>query len=353
MLKDTERVMHDRGKKVHKPKMHDGVDGRREKKRVRAPHNTREKQRQRAIGHGETLMPNNVIYRTPNAIIHQQEPIYTGTAIGAGGESIIYDSRTGTQIQRPNSIELRRSYQTEQIDGYGMGGPASPGYHQQQNNYQQQMGYDDGMYNNNQHMYGSNSNNQISQENLYAPGTPSRGNSKSRPSQPPPAPPSNGSGNGTPNVSNANTPTRGRSISSGRDTLPPPPPIPEQLQSPPTMNGGNTVAAKLLLNRSHSSSRAGSPQLGYPNAMQGGMGQDPNQIALAQLNQQINKLNDMNSQLNQISINDLPPPPPIPEQVGIENFVPVGPKPKKELKFNIFLPFFGDLKDLKKEKSSC
>ena len=108
-------------------------------------------------------------------------------------------------------------------------------------------------------MYGAGTN-QMSQESLYAPGTPSR--SKSRPSQPPPAPPSSGSGGGTPNASNANTPTRSRSLSTGRDNLPPPPPIPEGLQSPPhgLSNGGTSVAAKLLLNRS--GSRAGSPQLG-------------------------------------------------------------------------------------------
>lgn len=80
MLKDTERVMHDKGKKTHRPKQDGNMSGssggnpsgnncntntRGPKKRVRQPHNTREKQRQIAIGHGETLMPNNVIYRNP------------------------------------------------------------------------------------------------------------------------------------------------------------------------------------------------------------------------------------------------------------------------------------------------
>lgn len=73
MLKDTERVMHDKGKKMHRPRQ-DGAGGggggpnNRHKKRVRTPHNTREKQRQIALGLGETLMPNNQIYRTPNAM---------------------------------------------------------------------------------------------------------------------------------------------------------------------------------------------------------------------------------------------------------------------------------------------
>lgn len=69
------------------------------------------------------------------------------------------------------------------------------------------------------------------------PGTPSRGG-RNRPSQPPPAPPSNASSNSTPTIASANnTPTRGRSMSAGRDNLPPPPPPPGESMSPPTMNG--------------------------------------------------------------------------------------------------------------------
>lgn len=74
MIKDTERVMHDKGKKMHRPRQ-EGTGGganNRNKKRVRTPHNTREKQRQIALGHGETLMPNNVIYRTPNAMPNEE-----------------------------------------------------------------------------------------------------------------------------------------------------------------------------------------------------------------------------------------------------------------------------------------
>lgn len=147
----------------------------------------------------------------------------------------------------------------------------------------------------------------MSSESLYGPGTPTRGGTKPRPSQPPPAPPSSGSGGGTPNVSNANTPTRGRSMSTGRDNLPPPPPIPEGIQSPQQqpMNGGASVAAKILA-RSHSTSRAGSPQL-LP---------DQNALIMQQLNNQIINLSSINMQMNAMnSMNDLPPPPPIPEQV--------------------------------------
>lgn len=169
--------------------------------------------------------------------------------------------------------------------------------------------YEEGIYNS-QQIY-NHGQGPLSSESLYAPGTPSRGN-KPRPSQPPPAPPSSGSGGGTPNVSNANTPTRGRSMSTGRDTLPPPPPIPEGMTSPPLpINGSSGVAAKLLA-RSHSTSRAGSPQL----SGQGGQMQDQNSLIMQQLNNQINNLNSINMQMSVMnSISDLPPPPPIPDQV--------------------------------------
>uniref|UniRef100_A0A2M4ADE8 Wiskott-Aldrich syndrome protein family member n=1 Tax=Anopheles triannulatus TaxID=58253 RepID=A0A2M4ADE8_9DIPT len=344
MLKDTERVMHDRGKKVHKPGRDGaggGADGGggRQKKRPRAPHNTREKQRQRAIGHGETLMPIDVAYRTPNEIgLVNDGQIYNSAAIGG---NLVYDSRSSSAMgggsavgaPRPNSIELRRSYQpNEMVDGGGYAPPSPGGYRQSQ----QQPIYD--QYGNPSMMYGANPN-QMSQESLYAPGTPSR--SKSRPSQPPPAPPSSGSGGGTPNASNANTPTRGRSQSTGREILPPPPPIPEGLQSPPhhaLTNGGANVATKLL---NRSGSRSGSPQLGMNGGLQQPQHQqqlqlqqqqpqhpqmavqsmiDQNQMAMAQLNEQINNLNMINMQLN------LPSPPPNPEQ-SPPNVAPPPPPP--------------------------
>lgn len=77
-------------------------------------------------------------------------------------------------------------------------------------------------------------------------------------------------------------------------------------------NGTASVAAKIL-GRSHSTSRSGSPQL---NAS--GIPVDQNALVMAQLNSQINNLNNLNLQMTQQmnnSINDLPPPPPIPEQV--------------------------------------
>lgn len=274
---------------MHRPRQQDGAGGKRHNKRVRTPHNTREKQRQIAIGHGETLMPNNMIYRTPNSAVSNEDSAYN---------SIGYDGRPN----RPDSIEIRRSYQTETIDGYM---PHSPNAYSGYATTQQM--YDESVYNS-QNMYAGQG--AMSPENPYAPGTPSKG--KLRPSQPPPAPPSTGN---TPNASNANTPTRSRNLQS-RDALPPPPPVPmDNMQTSPPMqhmtNGNASVAAKILA-RSHSTSRSGSPQL---NAS--GMPIDPNALVMAQLNSQINNLNNLNLQMTQqmSAINDLPPPPPIPEQV--------------------------------------
>ncbi|XP_075152213.1 wiskott-Aldrich syndrome protein family member 3 SCAR isoform X4 [Haematobia irritans] len=365
MLKDTERVMHDKGKKMHRPRQDGGASGRGHKKRVRTPHNTREKQRQIAIGHGETLMPNNVIYRTPNSVVNEE------AGYGSMG---IYDTRP----PRPNSIELRRSYQSEQIDG--VYGPLSPqtagqmmtnaqgggsqyastayaanGMHPSQQmlqhggmQQQSQQMYEDALYHQSHGLYGqTGQGGPMSPEPIYAPGTPSR--TKPRPSVPPPAPPSNGSGGGTPTASNANTPTRGRSMSTSRDALPPPPPIPDGMvntNSPSQMlaamngvpGGSGHIAAKLL-GRTNSTSRAGSPQLAPSNSVQ-----DANALVMAQLNNTINSFNTLSmgggmSQHQQLnSLSDLPPPPPVPDQhepkLSPPNAAPPPPPPPPPLDEN-------------------
>nr|XP_017014986.2 wiskott-Aldrich syndrome protein family member 2 isoform X4 [Drosophila takahashii] len=369
MLKDTERVMHDKGKKLNRPRQEGagGAAGRGNKKqktKIRVPHNTREQQRQRALVHGETLMPNNVIYRTPNSMVNEEagygiqlvkiqtvgeadidlrqstldahhqvvgniqdvdtiKPYnmlshlennsnvtkQTAVAIADMG---VYDTRP----PRPNSIELNRSYHSEQIDGStyeqlppqmgnqyaatfgnGMGNP-------QQMHMQHQQMYDAGLYQSHA-LYGQTGQNVMSPEPIYGPGTPSR--NKPRPSQPPPAPPSNGSGGGTPTASNANTPTRGRSMSTSRDALPPPPPVPDVISPMSAMNGGNGghMAAKLL-GRANSSSGAGSPQM-TPNSVQ-----NANDMVMTQLSNTFHSIGMGGNQLN--SLSDLPPPPPVPDQ---------------------------------------
>ncbi|XP_022222158.2 wiskott-Aldrich syndrome protein family member 3 isoform X4 [Drosophila obscura] len=328
MLKDTERVMHDKGKKLNRPRQDGGSGGaagrgnKKQKTKIRAPHNTREKQRQLVLGHGETLMPNNVIYRTPNSMVNEE----------AGyGNMGVYDTRP----PRPNSIELRRSYQPELVDGSGYeqltaqaaanqystyggnGMSAAPHMHMQH----QQL-YDAGLYQSHA-LYGQSGQGVMSPETIYGPGTPSR--NKPRPSQPPPAPPSNGSGGGTPTASNANTPTRGRSMSTSRDALPPPPPVPDAVSPLSAMNGANTshISVKLL-GRTNSASRAGSPQMAPSNSAQ-----NANDLVMAQLSNTFNSIGMTGNQLN--SLSDLPPPPPVPDQhlpkLSSPNTAPPPPPP--------------------------
>ncbi|XP_033173018.1 wiskott-Aldrich syndrome protein family member 2 isoform X2 [Drosophila mauritiana] len=343
MLKDTERVMHDKGKKLNRPRQEGGAGGaagrgnKKQKTKIRVPHNTREQQRQRALVHGETLMPNNVIYRTPNSMVNEEAgygiQLVKIQTVGEADIDLrqstldahhqvvgnIQDVDMGvydTRPPRPNSIELNRSYQSEQIDGStyeqlppqmgnqyaatfgnGMGGP-------QQMHMQHQQMYDAGMYQSHA-LYGQTGQGVMSPEPIYGPGTPSR--NKPRPSQPPPAPPSNGSGGGTPTASNANTPTRGRSMSTSRDALPPPPPVPDVISPMSGMNGVNSghMAAKLL-GRANSSSGAGSPQM-TPNSVQ-----NANDMVMTQLSNTFHSIGMAGNQLN--SLSDLPPPPPVPDQ---------------------------------------
>lgn len=206
MLNDTERVMHDKGKNRGHRGARGAADGaqggNRHKKRVRQPHNTRERQKQIAREHGEYIMPQNTIYRTPQQL-NQYQPEVDGYIPNQ------------ERPPRPNSIEIRRSYQREQELPDGL---SSPSLYQ---NNSQMMQYDD----NNPYQHGMYGQGPLSSESLYAGGTPTR--SKSRPSVPPPAPPSN---QGTPTTG---TPTRLRITSSGREQLPPPPPPPEPGSPPP------------------------------------------------------------------------------------------------------------------------
>lgn len=88
----------------HRPRNEGGGGGGgRHKKRIRQPHNTRERQRQLAVGHGEYIMPTQgVQYRAPHNI--QDESLLDMVMTGYGAP----------RPPRPNSIELRRSYPPEE-----------------------------------------------------------------------------------------------------------------------------------------------------------------------------------------------------------------------------------------------
>lgn len=127
-------------------------------------------------------------------------------------------------------------------------------------------------------------------------------------------------------------------MSTSRDALPPPPPIPDGMvnttspsQMLAAMNGGmgicggivgqgvvgvgsgsGHIAAKLLA-RTNSTSRAGSPQTMAPsNSVQ-----DANALVMQQLSNTFNNLGmgGMMGQQQLNSLSDLPPPPPVPDQV--------------------------------------
>lgn len=258
VLKDTERAK--QGKKPHKPRNAQSTDGSRQKKRVRQPVKTIDRHRDIAVGHGEYLIPTEQPRALQPAPQQQQPPMHPQAMQPAQAMHMNQmHYRSPMQMQedmhnmlerpnRPNSIEIRRSYQQEMPDGVH-----SPMYMP----YEDQNQYQPGMYGGHAQL----------NEQHYQPGTPTR---KIRPTQPPPAPPSNQS---TPS---ANTPTRGRSMSAGRDNLPPPPPPPEAMMSPP-----NGIPAHLI--RQTSGSRSNSPHShqGTP---------EPDQ--------------------------DLPPPPPVPKQAS-------------------------------------
>ncbi|XP_067622313.1 actin-binding protein WASF3 [Eurosta solidaginis] len=244
MLKDTERVMHDKGKKLNRPRQEGAnscANSTGIKKRVRKPHNTREKQRLIVIDQGETLMPNNINYQTPYSIINME------TGYGNFG---VFESRQ----QRPNSIDLRsicnsdltidgcRSPNTEITTPHNA--PVSThvaDFHssttRKNDNGIFQMHSTQSIKENIQSFYEGELYKEDPQSYEEAGALPTEGNCtlgltsrmKLRPSQPPPAPPSTGSKNGTPVSSSANTPTRGRNLANNRDILPPPPPVPEGL----------------------------------------------------------------------------------------------------------------------------
>lgn len=339
MLKDTERVMHDKGKKMNRPRQ-DGGNGcdnsAGNKKRVRKPHNTREKQRLIAIGHGETLMPININYQTPKSIVNME------SAFGSVG---VFESRQ----HRPSSIDLRNISNSEQSSGVF----CSPHAHTTSSNL---SGVVNSAINLNTVATGKNENGILSMPSMQSAeqmlavdnfcddemfmGNPNCEQSdfyssdgmgtsginsriKIRPSQPPPAPPTNGSRNGTPVSSNANTPTRIRNLSNNRDILPPPPPIPEGVMniSPPrTISAGNgnaSLGMSLQLPKNKSNIRLHLDN-NFTNSNLANISRPPNYQDLTSSPQAENQHSKPNSAIV------APPPPPPPPPLSQSEYIPRG-----------------------------
>ncbi|XP_045451454.1 wiskott-Aldrich syndrome protein family member 3 [Melitaea cinxia] len=189
MLQDTERIQHDRGKKVRQPRS-GGADGR-GARRVRVPHSTRDRQKAEVLTRGEHLMAPAQLRRY-NIDTYRPDPLYQATTLPDGGYRAPQSRPPSSQPARPNSIEIENQTRTPRLTGNG-------------------------------HVMG--------EESPYGPIEPIYGGSiagtprRARPSVPPPAPPAP-----LPDSPPHHTPTR--------STLPPPPPPPEG-SPPPVLNGAS------------------------------------------------------------------------------------------------------------------
>lgn len=221
MLKDTERIMLDKGKKPHRPR----PDGKRHKK-VRQPHNTREKYQQMATAH-------EFIDKTAN---HSQ--VDFGDFI-ISQTSISQDDSNHEYPVRPSSLEIHPyvSGQERGIESPTHLYPPPPPAYTEHPQLPQQQYAPPPPYSVAYPEYEPSTNN-TSARHASRIGT-------MRPSQPPPAPPVCGSlsssGISTPIVSEASTPSSGagrhRGSSHSRENLPPPPPPPPE----GALNNGGSV----------------------------------------------------------------------------------------------------------------
>lgn len=328
MLKDTERMMHDRGKKNPTKSGNPNASGQksadgRHKKRVRQPHSTTERQRQKALGRGEYLMqpgqpgqqlqpeldPHGMNNYHPGQENHNhnfesQPEVAASASMGGGGQQF---------QERPNSIDVKSAayYQQLQLQQQQQ--------HQKLNQNSSSINYNN-LQNENIYMprilknyddheqpspriYPQTSASSQSQQppssstNLMVGSPPASANSAplaseeqlsptravgspSRPSQPPPAPP----------PEQALSPTRGlRSGSTQRDSLPPPPP------PPPTSESDNNLM-QLIMQNGHHPAAVTNGGSHHPAVSVGVSGGDP----------------DM-----------LPPPPPNPDNTMLTARVPV------------------------------
>ncbi|CAH0400780.1 unnamed protein product [Chilo suppressalis] len=195
MLQDTERIQHDRGKKVRAPRSGSGAEGR-GTRRIRAPHSTRERQKAAAVTRGEHIMPTAQLKHLDEHVAHNKpDPVYIYTSVPDGNYKTPQNRPPSTQPARPNSIEIeKQQIRQPRLTGNGHVPEESP--------------------------YGT------APEPIYGgsiAGTPRR----ARPSIPPPAPPAPlPPAHAAPSL----TPTR--------SSLPPPPPPPEG-SPPPMMNGAS------------------------------------------------------------------------------------------------------------------
>lgn len=219
MLKDTERIMLDRGKKLVHSK--DGAEPNRVRpegkkhKKVRQPHNTRERYRQLATT--QEFLDHTPIYGTTTPYANR------GPAPGAPPPhaAIVQQAPPPATLPdgpvRPSSLEL--------APGSTHYPPPPPAYSehvppQSPNHYPPPPPYVE----------------QPAPSPANGNGTPSR---RPRPSQPPPAPPTGGSvssGTSSPSITGG-TPSSNASrhrTASQRETLPPPPPPPEAGVPAPT-----------------------------------------------------------------------------------------------------------------------
>lgn len=193
MLQDTERIQHDRGKKVRQPRSNNAGDGR-SARRVRQPHSTRERQKAAAVTRGEHIMAPSQLQHYNREQPYRQESV---TSVD-GGYRTPQNRAQSSQPARPNSIEIDN-----------------------QQNRQSRVTA-------NGHVVQSESPYGSVGEGIYGGstgGTPRR----ARPTMPPPAPPPLSAPNSPP--ADNLTPTR--------SALPPPPPPPATGSSPPLVNGAS------------------------------------------------------------------------------------------------------------------
>ncbi|KAK4018164.1 hypothetical protein OUZ56_000234 [Daphnia magna] len=203
MLKDTERILNDKGRKPHRGRNDGGgggggsSGGGRHKKRVRQPHNTREKHRELAINKGEYISPQNVLYQSPQALYLED-----GT--------MLPDPSSTSRPPRPNSIEVKRNYPSEEAI-YASRNSRNP-----QDNVYRQVNHSP----NTQHSGSNTTRNRISHQTSMI-GT------MGRESLPPPPPPPSETYTSTERISQLPNPPYISSVvvnSGPSSSMPPPPP---------------------------------------------------------------------------------------------------------------------------------